>query len=144
VAIIQADPATRTSKLEDGLRYAEANGIDVFESENNPSFPIVENQAEWDSRYYARTLAYLENNFTKERLLHAIEVGRVTHPEQCEPARPVQAEESGKTEKLEWVPDEPKKSSHTTHRKPERSGLPLALLAGGAVAALLLYLFLKK
>ena len=142
IAIMQADPTTKTNKLENSIRYAEDCGISVFEEETDPDLLINSNSCEWDSRYYARTLAYLNNNFTKERLLHAIEVGRAIHSETPTPVRSV-GEETGNTYA---TPRATTPNTARTNKKQEQcpSWSATALITGGAIAALLLYLLFKK
>lgn len=141
IGILQADPATKTHKLENGIRYAESYGINVFEEEMNPKYQINNNKDEWDSRYFARALAYLSNNFTKERLLHAIEVGRATHQEQYNADEPIQ-----KPKTTPHNNESKQKTSGTTQRRtePDQNWISATLIAGGAIAALLLYLLFKK
>lgn len=78
--IIQADPGFRTGKLEDAVQYAENCGVSPFEEKNDPQLPMNSEET-WDLVYFAASVTYLRENFTKERLDHVRRVGRKTHPE---------------------------------------------------------------
>lgn len=150
VGILQADPVTATSELENSIRYAEENGIDVFAQESDPSLSVNMNKEDWNDRYFARTLTYLRHNFTKERLLHAIEVGRATQCVQPQASVPASTQKKQTGSAQRQAPSGKTTTGKTTKRttqKPEDTELnwvPAALVAGGAIAALVLYLLFKK
>ena len=144
VGILQADPVTATSELEESIRYAEENGVDVFAQENDSSLSVNLNKEEWTDRYFARTLTYLRHNFTKERLLHAIEVGRATQSAQPKSPAPTPVQKK-ETDSAERQASSGKNTTRTTQKPAdaEQNWMP-ALMAGGAIAALILYLLFKK
>lgn len=84
IGIIQADPGFQTGRLDDAISYAESHGVSPFEAQNDPQLPMSSEEA-WDSAYFASSVTYLRENFTKDRLEHVRKVGRKTHPEVARP-----------------------------------------------------------
>lgn len=72
IGIIDGDPAFRTGRFDDALRYLSSLGIDVYEP-HDPQYPIRE--AGWDKEYFSLVVTHLGYNFSSRRIGHLKEVG---------------------------------------------------------------------
>ena len=80
IGIIRAEPGRSRADVNEALEYTQKHSVDVFETENDDERSIIDDPAKWDLGYYAEALAYLQMNFTKERLEHVLLVSEKIHP----------------------------------------------------------------
>lgn len=66
---INVDPDNRTGDVGKAIRYAEEQGMDIWEP-HDPSMPLNQDQAQWTAEYEANVTVDLHMNFSKERFAH--------------------------------------------------------------------------
>ena len=74
IGVIRANLGHPANETREAVRYAQDHGIEVFEAQNDAERPILEDPAKWDEEYYVSVLVDLQQNFTRERLEHALRV----------------------------------------------------------------------
>ena len=75
VTMIFTDAAFKTNEVYDAIKYAEENGISVYEP-HDESIQITEIPDVWDELYFSRVANQLRRNFSVERLEYVKKVGR--------------------------------------------------------------------
>lgn len=140
IGIIQADPGFQTGKLDDAISYAESHSVSPFEAQNDPQLPMNSEET-WDSAYFASSVTYLRENFTKERLEHVRKVGRKTHPEVARPAE--QAIPTGFTAREDSRPKK-EKGRRMPSNRPGPAALHKLVLALLALAAIVVVVVLVR
>ena len=75
VAVILSDSSFQKGEVYQAIRYAEENGIDVYQKNDN-TIEIIEESTKWNSEYFGKVANQLRRNFSKERLSHLEKVGK--------------------------------------------------------------------
>ena len=139
-AIILSEPSFQNKEVYQAIKYAEDNGVDVYQ-EHNPSIEIIEDSTKWNSEYFGKVANQLTRNFSKERLSHLEKVGKKVY------AAPNDStfENTTATQKATAQPKYTQQQyrSQRTQAEPERNFITgrqaLALAAVGiAVAAIII------
>lgn len=138
--------------LINAVKWAEYKAPRLFSPYTTSAFKksISENSEDWNADYFDIQTEYLSGNFSKKRYLHLIEVrqylrdkgveGFVYLPRQeavlsSEPEKPQQTDPKAST------PTSPHPSGHDVQPDSMAKALRIALMVGGAIAALLVLVF---
>ncbi len=138
VGVLQSDPALQSDDLKDALDYVKREGIDVFETEDNPQLPINKETSAWDQKYFATAMTYLRHNFTRERLEHVKEVSKATHQDMISKQQTEASDISTAQTNLSTGGTDPKKATG------RRKLIPLIAIILGFLAAVIAILILKQ
>lgn len=76
ISYINADPDNRTGDVGMAIRYAEEQGMAIWEP-HDPSMSLDQDQTQWTAEYEANVTVDLHMNFSKERFAHWEAVARV-------------------------------------------------------------------
>ena len=86
IGVIRANLGHPANETREAVRYAQDHGIEVFEAQNDAERPILEDPAQWNEEYYVSVLVDLQQNFTRERLEHALRVSELRTSQNPSPA----------------------------------------------------------
>lgn len=86
IRYILDDRSDNSGEIQKAFEYTESacqkKGLKFWQIHDNIKFPIKQNDSEWDKNYYGLQLVYLDNNFSKERVKHIIELGKKLYSKQ--------------------------------------------------------------
>lgn len=80
VGIINRDPTFTTKRFDEALDYiCNQNGISIWDTPQNIAGEYKQSPDKWDKDYYHKLLAWLSQNFTKEREQYIEKVGKYVY-----------------------------------------------------------------
>lgn len=138
--------------LMNAVDWAESKDANIFlPHEVSPFYKdVLENEIEWNPRYFDINTEYLGKNFSKERYLHLIKVRQylcdkgVEGFAQLPQKNTVSSTETQQPKQAGSEVSKPGSAPHSTpdsHPNSMSSALRTALMIGGAIAALLVLVF---
>ena len=138
--------------LKDAIKWAESRAPQLFSAYETSAFKkvISHNEKDWSADYFDIQTEYLSSNFSKERYLHLIDVREYLRVKKVEGFVPLPREktlssiESQKSNHAEPKASKPASPPHSPPAsKPDSmsQALRIALMVGGAIAALLVLVF---
>ena len=145
VAVILSDSSFRKGVIYDAIKYAEENGINVYQ-EHDSTIVLNENALEWNSEYFGKVSNQLRRNFSKERLSHLEKVGKKVYATQSptierkmtsSPRINVQPKQTSQQTTTRTMKVEPKKNFITGRQA-------LAIAAVGIAVAAVIILVVKN
>ncbi|MFJ8234194.1 hypothetical protein ACIQ34_00455 [Ureibacillus sp. NPDC094379] len=126
LAYLSADPLDQSGEIKNAISAVDSKGIILWESHDDTE--LLQNPTSWTKDYFAELQSHLITNFSKERLVHALKVGRHAYREELN--RPKQAAPSQRP---------------TSARRPQQGGnndMGKMLVAGAAILAVGLVIYL--
>ena len=136
------------AELHGALTWIKGNVPGIFEAFSEGAFAreLVSDHHQWTEDYYDLQVTYLKTNFSEKRFLHLIEVREQLRNSAAEGFAPTQPAEPKTTSSPRSVPQAaqaPRSNSRpsTSDSAPERNpAFKAALLIGGAIAAVVVFL----
>lgn len=138
--------------LINAVNWAQSKAPDLFSPYTTSAFKksISENSEDWNADYFDIQTEYLSGNFSEKRYLHLIKVrqhlrdegveGFVYLPQQ-KSVLSSEPEKSQQTDPKASTPTSPHPSGHDVQPDSMAKALRIALMVGGAIAALLVLVF---
>lgn len=77
-AFITGDPADSDNSIKMALKQVEMKNLNIWEQHDGASFNT--NRATWTQDYFVDLQVDLRMNFSKERFMHMLEVGKLAFP----------------------------------------------------------------
>jgi hypothetical protein len=138
--------------LKDAIKWAESQAPQLFSAYETSAFrkAISDNEKDWSVDYFDIQTEYLSSNFSKERYLHLIDVREYLRIKGVEGFAPfprektvssIEAQKSNHAEPKASNPASPPHSPPASKSDSLSQALRIALMAGGAIAALLMLVF---
>jgi hypothetical protein len=146
------DFSNNVDYLTNAVGWAESKDADIFlPHEVSPFYEdILENETEWNPRYFDINTEYLGKNFSKKRYLHLIKVRQYLSDKgvegfaQLPQKNTISSTEAQQPKQAGPEASKPGSAPHSTpdtHPNSMSSTLRTALMIGGAIAALLVLVF---
>lgn len=79
------DRADEKKQIRSAIAYTEKNFPQLWQVHDAVNYPMKQNKSEWNDKYYNLQSLYCNDNFSKERINHLLEVGKhlYTKPNQA-------------------------------------------------------------
>ncbi len=123
-AYLTGDPTDSNATIKQSLQKIQVNGIDIWQRHDGKVFNTSSKES-WDEDYFVDLQVDLRMNFSKERFLHMLEVGKKVY------AIPVKQTATGPTHASR--PTAPKTYIQSADRGKKNSALLWGTIAVGAV-----------
>lgn len=137
------DRADEKKQIRAAIVYTEKNFSQLWQAHDEVNYPMKQDKSEWNDKYYNLQSLYCNDNFSKERINHLLEVGKhlYTKPKQTTVSNNQNEVKKNVSRNQTFNQSSIKKNHKPNPQKKNKTLLMLMLLIVAIVVIVLLVLF---